>query len=170
MRLIYTHLDFNSVAMSAKAILNISLIGVLAAVLVLLLSLGPARVVISDSMAPTIRAGDVLWIRPISGPITPGRIVSYNEQGKLITHRVVAVEGDTLITKGDNNQEVDPWRVSTADVIGSPVLRIPYLGYLIVLIKKPVGWLVLIILPAGWIIFDEIKKIITALRGEKLTS
>lgn len=156
--------------MSAKAILNISLIGVIAIVLSLLLILGPARVVTSDSMVPTLRAGDVLWIRPISGAITPGQIVSYNEQGKLITHRVVAIEGDTLITKGDNNREVDPWRVSTEDVIGSPVLRIPYLGYLIFFIKKPVGWLVFIILPAGWIIIDEINKIIATLRGEKLSS
>lgn len=166
MRLIDTHLDFNSIVMSVKAILNIILFGVIAIVLGFLLILGPGRVVISDSMAPTLRAGDVLWIRPISGPITPDRIISYNEQGKLITHRVVAIEGDALITKGDNNQEVDPWRVSTADVIGSPVLRVPYLGYLIVLLRKPVGWLVLIILPAGWIIFDEIRKIITTLRGE----
>ncbi len=156
--------------MSAKAILNIGLIGVIAIVLCLLLILSPARVVVSDSMAPTLRAGDVLWIRPISEPITPGQIVSYNEQGKLITHRVVAMEGDTLITKGDNNREIDPWRVPIEDVIGSPVLRIPYLGYLIVFIQKPVGWLVLVILPAGWIIFDEIKKIIATLRGEKLTS
>lgn len=156
--------------MSGKTILNISLIGILAITLVLLRILGPARVVVSDSMAPTYRAGDVLWIRPLSEPITPGQIVSYVQQGKLITHRVVSVEGDMLITKGDQNQEVDPWRVSVADVVGSPVLRIPYLGYLIAFIKKPAGWLVFIILPAGWVIFDEIKKIRATLRGGKPAS
>lgn len=156
--------------MDKNTITTTILIGVLGIILMLYLLLGPARVVVSDSMAPTLRAGDVLWIRPISGSIAPGQIVSYHIQGKLITHRVVALEGDALITKGDNNQEVDPWRVSVAEVVGSPVLRIPYLGYLIVFIKKPIGWLIFIVLPAGWVIIDEIKKIITTLRGEKLTS
>jgi len=156
--------------MSGRTILNVSLIGILAITLVLLRVLGPARVVVSDSMAPTFRAGDVLWIGPVSGPIVPGQIVSYVQQGKLITHRVVAIEGDRMITKGDNNREIDPWCVTAADVIGSPVLRVPYLGYLIVFIKKPVGWLVFVIFPAGWIIFGEVKKIIMTLRGKKLTS
>jgi len=141
---------------------------ILGATLALILLLGPARVVVSDSMAPTFRAGDVLWVSPLSGPITSGQIISFNYQGKLITHRVISISGDTLITKGDNNLTADPWQVKTFDVVGEPVFRIPYLGYLIFFLRQPLGWLICVIIPAVWIIGEEIKKIVIEVKKAKV--
>lgn len=141
---------------------------ILGASLVLLLLLGPARVVVSDSMAPTFRAGDVIWVSPLSGPISSGQIISFDYQGKLITHRVIAVSGDALVTKGDNNLTADPWQVKASDVVGEPVFRIPYLGYLIFFLRQPLGWLICVIVPAAWIVVDEIKKIVTEVKKAKV--
>ncbi len=119
-------------------------------------------------MAPTFRAGDVIWVSPLIAPISTGQIISFNYQGKLITHRVIAVSGDTLVTKGDNNQTADPWQVKLSDVVGEPVFRIPYLGYLIFFLRQPLGWLICVIIPAVWIIVDEIKKIVTEVKKAKV--
>ena len=131
---------------------------------------GRIRVVVSDSMAPSIRAGDILWIKPLKERIYPGIVISYNYQGKLITHRVARIEANMIITKGDNNQEVDPWRVPTSSVVGTPVMRVPYLGYAISFMQRPIGWILFVIFPAAWIVFEEIKKIAVILRKSRSES
>lgn len=143
------------------------LIGGLVIILGALLFLGPAKIVVTDSMVPALRAGDLVFLQPINELITPGMVISYDFQGKLITHRVVEVVGDMLVTKGDNNQEVDPWRVPFSNVIGEPNLRIPYAGYLLEFVKSPAGFLLLIILPACWIIVIEARKIAINLRNSQ---
>ena len=153
--------------MVLSRILNIALFLFIVLAGMALVLLGPVRVVVSDSMVPTFRAGDALWIRPISGPITPGMVVSYQLERKLITHRVVSVEGNTLRTKGDNNQEVDPWVVPVSSVVGTPVIHIPYLGYAIAFLRQPIVWLLLILTPAGLIIAGEVKKINSALHSPR---
>lgn len=130
----------------------------------ILLVFGPAHVVVSPSMEPAIRAGDVLWIRPVAGPITPGMVVTYRLDGRLITHRVLSVEGETLSTKGDNNEEADPWPVPVASIVGTPVLRVPSLGYVIDFVRKPAGWGLFVALPASLLIAEELRKISAQVR------
>jgi signal peptidase len=151
-----------SIKWFATFLLSLSL---LAVVLVLALG-GSLRVVVSTSMVPTYWPGDVLVIRPVQGEITPGMVISYQEDDKLITHRVFDVEGDGLITKGDNNLDVDPWRVQGAQVVGRPVLRIPLLGYLIQFIRTPLGWILFVILPAGFFVVQSLIKINAQLKKE----
>ena len=130
-------------------------------VLVLLFSnLGMVRYVVGSSMEPTYKPGDVLILRPGLGEITPGMIVSYQAQNRLITHRVIAVQGESLITQGDNNPEPDPWMVPIDTVVGTPAMRIPLLGYLVHFIRQPIGWTIFVLVPVGVIILGEIKKIL----------
>lgn len=148
----------------ATVMLSVSL---LAVVLVLALG-GSLRVVVSGSMEPTYRAGDVLVIRPVVGPILPGMVVSYQEDDKLITHRVMDVQGETLVTKGDNNLDVDPWQVRVSQVVGRPVLRIPLLGYLIQFIRTPLGWALFVIVPAVYFIVQSIVDVRKQIKKETL--
>ncbi|MFL7893306.1 MAG: signal peptidase I [Anaerolineales bacterium] len=145
--------------MLLKTILYIVIFGSLIIFSMALLFLGSARTVLTDSMAPALRAGDLVFLRPTGKVINPGTVVTYDFQGSLITHRVVEVVGDILVTKGDNNQEVDPWQVRFSDVVGVPKVRIPYGGYLLDFIKSPAGFLLLIIFPACWIIVIEARRI-----------
>ena len=143
------------------------LIGGLIAIALALLFLGPARIVVTDSMAPSLRAGDLVLLRPTGKVINPGTVVTYQFQNELITHRVVEVVGDMLVTKGDNNQEIDPWRVPFSDVVGVPRVRIPYGGYLLDFVRSPAGFLLLIVLPACWIIVIEARKIASSMRDSQ---
>ena len=153
--------------MILKKLLYTILIGGLIVILGAIVFLGPAKIVVTDSMAPALRAGDMVLLQPIKDIITPGMVVAYDLQDKLITHRVVDVVGDMLVTKGDNNQEVDPWRVPFSSVVGVPNVRIPYAGYLLDFVKSPMGFLLLIILPACWIIVIEARKIASNLRDSQ---
>ena len=63
-----------------------------------------------DSMAPALQDGDqVRIVASDPSKLQPGEVVMYVDAGsQIITHRVVRVEGTTLITKGDNRHHDDP--------------------------------------------------------------
>ena len=60
-------------------------------------------------------------------------IIYYRYGNKYITHRVVDIDVEDgsyiFYTKGDNNNDVDPWRVKESDIVGLVKCRIKYLGW-----------------------------------------
>jgi signal peptidase len=104
-------------------------------------------VVQSPSMKPTLRPGDAVVVKPVDGLVEPGQVVTYEMQGKLITHRVVRVDGDGIYTKGDAADEEDPWQIPRSAVRGQMDFRIPYGGYVILFLRQPLGALSVIALP-----------------------
>ena len=60
-------------------------------------------VVNSGSMKPAINLGDLVIAGPIGAVsgIKHGDIITYELGKNLITHRVISIEGNNLITKGD---------------------------------------------------------------------
>jgi signal peptidase I len=102
--------------------------------------------VLSGSMQPTFRPGDVIIVTP--EPVTavrPGQIISYQipiGDHHVESHRVVRVlERGThpvIITKGDNNAETDPWRAQlTSDTAWRERVVIPVVGRLIIWMRQP---------------------------------
>ncbi len=86
----------------------------------LLASAGELRlVVLGTSMAPTIRPGDTVVIRPLAGALRVGDVLVYARSGQLWCHRVL-VPGRSTITKGDNRGRPDA-PVPAAAVIGRAV-------------------------------------------------
>ncbi len=121
-------------------------------------------IVRTGSMAPALQPGDAVVIGPASRPLAVGDIVTYQVQGRLITHRIAGVDGEAFITKGDANEAVDPWKVSPAEVRGSVLLRIPCAGYLLAFLRQPGGWFLFVLLPALAIIHGEAREVVTLLR------
>ena len=67
----------------------------------------------------TLRVGDVVTFSTDANP------------GVVYTHRIIAVDADGGIhTRGDINGATDPWTLTQADVIGTPALLVPHLGWL----------------------------------------
>ena len=61
-----------------------------------------------DSMHPIIKSEDYLHVEPAGGTrIRRGDVVLTLAERGLTAHRVIAVQGDTLITRGDNSDECD---------------------------------------------------------------
>ena len=121
-----------------------------------------AQVVRSESMKPALHMGDVVIIGPVEGAIRPGKIISYEQRGALIIHRVISVDDGKIETKGDANEDADSWLVSISDVEGVFVFKVPYLGFLSSFDRTGFGWGVLVIIPAvlliGHFIRDMLKS------------
>jgi signal peptidase len=70
--------------------------------------------------------------------------------------------GNTLITKGDANENPDPIPVQFSQVKSRYLFRIPYIGYAAGFVRTKLGWLLAIILPSiilvGFIIKDIVKE------------
>ena len=126
-------------------------------------------VVMSDSMKPTFSSGDMVVV---AGPgsfqsadIEPGKIITFSHNDNIVTHRVVSVEGDRIYTKGDGQEEVDPWTVSRFfDVKGRYLFHIPYAGLVSNFIRTKTGWLVSVIVPASVLLMFIIVEIIKEVR------
>jgi len=133
-----------------------------------------AYIVLSDSMQPTFSNGDLVLVGSPNhlfvDKVEPGNIITYRRNEALITHRVVSVKGDTLVTKGDAMEDSDPWPVSLSnDVEASYITHIPYIGHLNQYIKTKMGWLITIFLPSAFLLGLVIREIIKeALKDEKI--
>ncbi|ELZ95807.1 peptidase S26B, signal peptidase [Haloferax mucosum ATCC BAA-1512] len=113
-----------------------------ALVVVALPALGPVSFgyVYSDSMEPTLTVDDG-FILVSATDVVVGDIITYRtpQSGTLVTHRVVAVESDGYVTRGDANpstdQAVGQPLVTDADIVGvvfeprGRPLVIPGLGF-----------------------------------------
>lgn len=92
-------------------------------------------VIVSRPVDPAdVRVGDVIVFRSPTGATVSGGADGVFEatESMLITHRVVAVEGsgDDLAfrTKGDGNEERDPWQVTPSMLQARYVAHVPGVG------------------------------------------
>lgn len=95
--------------------------------------------VMSDSMAPQIRTGDVIVAMPLAADdLKVGQVLLVNDPDhadRLRLHRFDSIdESGALVLKGDANPDPDSSHVDPANVVGAGVIRIPYVGL-------PVVWL-----------------------------
>ncbi len=101
-------------------------------------------VVVSGSMEPNIHVNDVLvFQKHRQDAYQPGDVVLYvrgvgTTDEMLISHRIVRIEGDTLVTKGDANMSEDA-PISFTQVVGRVALRIPYIGRVVRLMRTKIG-------------------------------
>lgn len=138
-----------------------------------LLSLTP-MVVLSGSMVPYFNPGDIVLLeRTDPAQVKVGDVIAFNppdakDKTTFVTHRVVDVikKNGTLYfkTKGDNNEDVDPFLVSQQNVYGKAVFSIPKLGFLTR--HNPnrrvrlLFYLFTILIPGIGVIMTELPKII----------
>src|SRR3989344_5563111 len=71
--------------------------------------------------------GDLLFVvRPDN--LKVGDVIIYNRLGDFIVHRVIEINGNYVITKGDNNAVQDQ-TINISQIQGKMVFAIPILGY-----------------------------------------
>ena len=154
-----------------KIIIDIIIILLVIAGLFLLVSILPVTggykffVVTSGSMEPTIHTGSIVLVKAETS-YQVGDIVTFGKASRLkqpTTHRIFT-KGDELgapvyTTKGDANNAPDREEIRNRDIIGKTVFSIPYVGYAVDAVKKPIGFILIIFIPAIIIIANELIKI-----------
>ena len=96
-----------------------------------------AAVVLSGSMEPEFSKNDFIIVKETSD-YSVNDIVVYQDLNSLVVHRIVSMDGDFIVTKGDaNNVADDPIHVSS--IKGEVIFCIPAIGTLIGFLKTPVG-------------------------------
>jgi signal peptidase len=121
--------------------------------------------VLSGSMEPAIHTGSVIIIKPESS-YKVGDIVTFGKNTKTdipTTHRIAEmkiVSGEAVYkTKGDANNGEDGKEIGKSEILGKVLFSIPWLGYIVDFVKKPVGLMLVIVIPAVIVIYDEFRKI-----------
>lgn len=90
--------------------------------------------IISGSMEPTIKIGDVIIVKNVKteNDIKVDDIIAYSEQKSIITHRVIEIkETDgrkAYVTQGDNNNAADEETIGFGRLEGVMVAILPKLG------------------------------------------
>lgn len=114
----------------------------------------PVLTVLSDSMTPTFKAGDIVIEESVAGradDLAVGTVITFHAANGLVTHRIVAVEqlngGTAYRTQGDANNMVDATLVEPADIVGAYSWRIPSAGYVLDAVQTPRGMTIAILLP-----------------------
>lgn len=75
--------------------------------------------VTTGSMDPTIKENDIIIVST-NDTYNVNDIITYQDDANFITHRIITMDGNTLITKGDANNATDQ-EVNKSDVIGKVV-------------------------------------------------
>ncbi len=102
--------------------------------------------VLSPSMEPTYKTGSVIYVKRIKPEdLKVNDVITFSiSKTTTATHRIVEILPENngalyFITKGDANKVKDASPVHEANIIGTPIFTIPYLGYLASFIQNPRG-------------------------------
>ncbi|MBC5637918.1 signal peptidase I [Ornithinibacillus sp. BX22] len=131
------------------------------------------KTVLSGSMEPEFNTGSIIAVEP-GGDMTrfqSGDVITFvEEDGKLITHRVIEVvnSGEHVMyrTKGDNNASPDSSLVLSDNVVAQYTgFTIPYLGYVVNFAQSQNGAFLLLIpgfiliVYAGFTIWQAVREL-----------
>ncbi|MBQ7969232.1 MAG: signal peptidase I [Clostridia bacterium] len=99
--------------------------------------------VISGSMEPEYPVGSLIYVKEVDpSKIEVNDVITYVLPNDMpSTHRVIKIDAEKQLfyTKGDANKTEDGAPVHFNNLIGTPVFKIPCLGYVAYYIQHPPG-------------------------------
>ena len=124
-------------------------------------------IVLSPSMEPSIKKGDLIFVKTIdASEVQVDDVITFFDaelgDGKITTHKVIEKyeENGTLYfrTKGDNNNSADRLPVPAGDLVGIYTgFRLPGMGSVAMFMQTTAGLIVCVFVPlvllVGWDIF-----------------
>jgi signal peptidase I len=156
----------NIIANCVLGLVLLVLIGVMVAPSLIGFQLEP---VLSGSMEPTVHTGALIAIvKTDPTQIKVGDVIGFHATGidTPVCHRVIEItqtdSGYGFITKGDANNDADPWVIAPKDLIGKVPFNIAWFGFAAKFIKTPAGFIVLMGIPALAIIILEMKNLLSS--------
>lgn len=95
--------------------------------------------VVSGSMEPTIHIGDMIVINTKDRDFKNRDIITFVDEsdGSFVTHRIIEIDDNKIVTKGDNNDSKDDGFLSEENIIGTYQFRIPGGGKILKSFQSP---------------------------------
>ena len=129
--------------------------------------------ILTQSMYPTIKAGDVIvTYKENNNLYNKGDVITFispKNGGITITHRIEEVykvnDGYSYKTKGDNNNTADSEVINSDYVLGRVILKVPKVGFAQQFLVTKTGWIVIVIIPALGVVIYDILKVILMVTG-----
>ena len=108
-------------------------------------------VIVSESMEPTIMAGDAIFVKEIKQEeLKVNDIISFQRGDETITHRIIEiVEEDGVTkykTKGDHNKNEDKEKVAFDKIEGKYQFKVNRFGKTIEILKNKLTLVILLVL------------------------
>lgn len=102
----------------------ILLIILIIAVLIMGFKLITFMVIISNSMEPAFERGDLIITQSLDLNLVNGDIITFKAINTqyAVTHRIIRIEGERIITKGDNNPWQDDYYTTKKDVLYKAII------------------------------------------------
>ena len=137
-------------------------------------------IVCSGSMEPELKAGSLVITRPVEPQeIVVGDIIVFSPNGVTlgeneVTHRVIGIGHSSPLyfeTKGDANDNPDPFIVPARNLVGRICFKAHYVGYFIGFLRTPWGFLLGLVIPGLILItmyITSIQRMLRKNREEKL--
>lgn len=128
----------------ALSTLLLIILALLAAVMIVPHFMGyKSMAVLTGSMEPNYPVGSLVYVKETDPEeIDVNDVITYQLSGDtVVTHRVVAVDRDLqqFTTKGDANEAEDGAPVPYSNVVGKAGMNIPYIGFISIYAKTPIG-------------------------------
>lgn len=112
-------------------------------------------VVLSGSMEPELPVGSVVFTKK-TGDYIKGDVITFQNAGMPVTHRIAAVENGQFKTKGDANKNADGELIAKNQVLGEQVFMVPFIGRFIAYLRTLQGLILFIIVPSILFILFEL--------------
>ena len=112
--------------------------------------------VVTGSMANTINIGDVIIVK-INSNYEENDIIVYEKEKSYITHRIIEIKEDGIVTKGDNNNTEDEI-INKEQILGKVIKVIPKVGTIKRIILEPSIIVSIILIIMTCIILSIIKN------------
>ncbi|GAB7019852.1 signal peptidase I [Halostagnicola bangensis] len=137
-------------------------------------------VVLSDSMNPTIDAGDVVIVQERDpSSIEEGDVLTFDaadpdefdaaDGTSIVTHRVVDIEqaddGLEFVTQGDANNAPDSSAVDEEQVIGTVAFSIPSIGRVVSFAGTRTGLALFVVVPCALLVVNELYELTVSDEG-----
>ncbi|GGC05298.1 S24/S26 family peptidase [Cellulomonas carbonis] len=113
-------------------------------------------IVSGRSMEPTYVTGDLVVAR--CGQPEVGDVVVYTPPGTggaRVIHRIVDGDPGAWVLQGDNNDFLDPWEPTDADVLGRAVLHLPGVGTAGAVLLSPLAWVSLLVVALAVLVWPD---------------
>lgn len=98
----------------------------------------------TGSMVPYLNINDYILVKK-SNDYKEGDVITYTSGETYVTHRIVSIIDENIVTKGDANNTMDE-PITKDNIIGKVVLKFGFLGFIIYLFSKPIIWVLLFII------------------------